>query len=84
MNERDPIIRASEIAQYAFCARAWWLGRVKGYRSANLTAMDQGTRRHRAHGRTVQSYHLLKRVAVALLLLAGALLFAWVLLSLGS
>ncbi len=84
MSRRDDIIRASEIAQYAYCARAWWLGRVKGYRSANVAAMQRGTARHRRHGRTVEGYHRLRRLAVALLVLAGIALAAWLLLSLGS
>lgn len=82
MSRRDDIIRASEIAQYAYCTRAWWLGRVKGYHSANVAAMQRGTARHRRHGRTVEGYHRLRRLAVALLVLAGIALAAWLLLSL--
>ena len=78
-----PVIRASEVAQYAYCARAWWLGRVRGYRSTNMAAMRQGAARHRTHGRAVVGYHFLRRTAVFLLVLAGALLLAWLLLSLG-
>ena len=77
MGERkDEVLRASEIGQYAFCARAWWLGRVKGYRSANVAAMQAGTLGHRAHGRQVESAQRLRRLALALLLLAGLLLAA--------
>jgi hypothetical protein len=79
----DPIIRASEIGEYIFCARAWWLGRVKGYRSVNLAAMRRGMVEHRRHGRMVEGYHRLRRVAIALLLLAGAVLVAGLLLSIG-
>ena len=84
MSPRDDIIRASEIAQYAYCARAWWLSRVKGYRSANVAAMRRGTVQHRTHGRAVESYHLLRRLAVALIVLAGVFLVIWLLLSLGG
>ena len=77
---QDDLIRASEISQYAFCARAWWLGRVKGYRSANVAAMREGTARHRAHGRDVVKTYRLRRLAVALLLLAAAILIAALLL----
>jgi hypothetical protein len=80
----DDIIRASEIAQYAFCARAWWLGRVQGYRSTNVAAMQQGTAQHRRHGRSVVGYHLLRRLAVGLIVLAGLLAGAWLLLNLGG
>ena len=83
MTRGDEIIRASEIAQYVYCARAWWLGRVLGYRSANHAAMRAGSARHRAHGRAVQAYHVLQRLAVALLVLAALLLLAWLYLGAG-
>lgn len=83
MNREEPIIRASEIAQYAFCARAWWLGRVKGYRSANISAMRRGTARHYVHGRAVVRYHRLQRLAVILLVLAVMALALWLFLGLG-
>jgi hypothetical protein len=81
--EADEIIRASEIGLYGFCARAWWLGRVKGYPSANVTAMHQGAEQHRAHGRAVQGYGRLRQIAAGLLLLAALLLVAWLVLTLG-
>jgi len=84
MGQEDPIIRASELAQYEYCARSWWLGRVKGYRSANTKALERGTARHRVHGRVVVSYHRLRWLALALLGLALVLLFAWLLLSLAG
>lgn len=83
MAEHDDIIRASEIGQYAYCARAWWLGQVVGYRSANVDAMQAGTTRHQVHGRSVVAYHRLRCLALALLLLAGSLLIAWLALVLG-
>jgi CRISPR/Cas system-associated exonuclease Cas4 (RecB family) len=70
------VIRASELGQYAYCARAWWLGRVLGYRSANLEELAAGEAAHLRHGQEVVSYHRLQRWAYALLalaLLAGAL-----------
>lgn len=78
----DDIIRASELGRYAYCERAWWLGRVKGYRSANAAAMQQGVSRHRAHGRAVVGSYRLRRLAVLLLLLALLALAAFVVLSL--
>jgi len=73
----DDIIRASEIGQYAYCARAWWLARVKGLPSTNVAQMQAGSEQHRLHGRSVERFHRLRRVALVLLLLAGALLVAW-------
>ena len=84
MGQNNPVIRASEISQYAFCARAWWLGRVRGYRSSNLAAMRRGEARHRVHGRAVESYHRLRWFAVGLLALSAILIVAWLLLSLVS
>jgi CRISPR/Cas system-associated exonuclease Cas4 (RecB family) len=83
LSRKGEIIRASEVSQYAYCARAWWLGQVLGYRSANLAAMQRGTAQHRAHGRRVVSFHRLRRVAVVLLLLAGVALAVWLLVTLG-
>jgi hypothetical protein len=66
-----PVLRASEIGQHDFCARGWWLGRVKGYRSAHVREMADGVAAHRAHGRRVMHYSYLQRVAYVLLILAG-------------
>jgi CRISPR/Cas system-associated exonuclease Cas4 (RecB family) len=78
----DDVIRASEIGQYAYCARAWWFARVLGYRSANQAAMQQGTAQHREHGRSVVAYHRLRRLAHGLLILAGAALAIWIIMNL--
>ena len=77
----DDIIRASEIGQYAYCARAWWLARVKGLPSANVAEMRAGTEQHRLHGRSVERFYRLRRLAVVLLLLAAAVLVSWLVLS---
>lgn len=84
MSQRDEIIRASEIGMYTYCARAWWLARVRGYRSTNLAAMREGTTQHQAHGRSVVGYHRLRWLAVALLGLAAMALVAWLLVSAGG
>lgn len=80
MTRDDDIVRASELGQYAYCARAWWYARVKGYRPENRAALWRGTARHSQHGRRVVGYDLLGRLAVLLLLLAAAAVIAWLLL----
>ncbi len=66
----DRYIRASEVGQYAFCPRAWWLGAVEGLPSAHQEEMEAGERAHRAHGRRARAALLLTRIALALLALA--------------
>lgn len=73
------IIRASEIGEYIYCHRAWWLGRVKGVENANRAARAAGVALHRAHGQTVQRAEQLQRAAfilAAIALLLGLALVA--------
>jgi hypothetical protein len=69
----DRVVRASEVGLHAYCARAWWLGRVKGYRPASLAALRAGETAHQAHGRAVVGYHRLRQIAYLLLGLASLL-----------
>jgi hypothetical protein len=64
------VIRASEIGQYAYCARAWWLGNVMGVPSRNVREMAQGEVVHRQHGQAVWFAGALRAIAIGLLLLA--------------
>jgi hypothetical protein len=75
----DQVIRASELGQYAFCAKAWWLGSVEGVPSANVRAMDAGTSAHEQHGQMVQRSIWLSRVGMACLILGLVLLALFVL-----
>ena len=68
--EQIPVIRASEIGQYLYCARSWWLGQVRGYRPDNVHELAVGRARHVAHGHAVISYQALRWLGYALLSLA--------------
>ena len=77
---RQRVIRASEIGQWAYCSRAWWLGSIKGVPSTNTRAMAQGQKVHQQHGRAVWAARALRKVsmvlfAVAAVMLVAALLF---------
>ena len=66
----DRVIRASEVGQYLFCARAWWLGVIEGRPSTNVEEMAAGDAAHRRHGRQVRSSVTLSRLAYLILALA--------------
>ena len=66
----DRIIRASEIGEYSFCARAWWLGRVLGRARENPAELARGRERHTRHGRRVAVSALLQRMGLILILAA--------------
>jgi hypothetical protein len=69
------IIRASEIGQFVFCQRAWWLGAVQGYRPVNDAVLAAGTQAHARHGRSVAASQRWQQVGYVLLIL-GVLLGA--------
>lgn len=70
------VIRASEIGEYVFCHRAWWLRKVQGYESANVREMEAGTHSHVEHGRTVSAAATLRVIAIIIFLAALFALFA--------
>jgi hypothetical protein len=76
----DRIIRASEIGQYDFCAKAWWLGSVEGVQPSNIRELQAGTAAHEEHGRKVRRAAQLQTVAFALIGL-GALILMLALLT---
>jgi hypothetical protein len=71
------VVRASEVAQYVYCARAWWLGSVEGLPSAHTEALESGTAAHRQHGRQVQRTDRISRLAYLSLGLALLMGLAW-------
>ncbi len=79
MTNDQRVLRASEIGEYVFCHRAWWLDRVIGIESANREQMQAGAARHVAHGRAVQRADSLQRIAIAFLFAALLLAAAFVL-----
>lgn len=70
-DEARRVITASEVGQYAYCARAWWLAEIQGLESTNVREMAQGEEAHEAHGGLVTGYRRTRRLAYGLLLLAA-------------
>jgi CRISPR/Cas system-associated exonuclease Cas4 (RecB family) len=71
---RLPTIRASEIGEYVYCARAWWLRRVAGLEPEGRERREYGATRHHRHARSVALSRLLAIIAALMGALALALL----------
>lgn len=69
-NPRPPIIRASEIAEYVYCARSWWFRRVEGLEPEGHERRAFGAAMHRRHGRAVFGSRVLLWLAGVLVLVA--------------
>lgn len=65
-------IRASEIGNYVYCRRAWWLREARGLMPHNTRALEAGTQYHAAHGRGVLRARLSRTLAYGLFFLAFA------------
>ena len=70
------VIRASEIGEYLYCHRAWWLRHVRGLKSANVRALSAGTAAHARHGQLVWWGGALRGLAVLLLVVAAIIFLA--------
>ena len=70
------LIRASEVGEYVFCHRAWWLRVGDGYRPNSQARLQAGTAQHSRHGMRVLASRALLIAGLALLVLglAGLLL----------
>lgn len=76
----EPVIRASEIGEYMYCRRAWWLSHVAGYEARESPAVAAGAAYHRDHGGMVWRARVVRWVAYLLVFLAVAV-FTYVLVS---
>ena len=70
MGERRKLIRASEVGEYIFCARAWRM-RLDGHEpTAGRDAREAGTAWHLGHGKSVRRARRLQLIAASAGLLA--------------
>lgn len=66
------IIRASDVGEFIYCERAWWLHRVMELQPAGHERRRTGSRLHTRHGMAVRASSLL--LVLAGILIATALL----------
>ena len=75
-------VSASQVGQYAFCARAWWLSVIEKREPENPAVLDAGTRAHERHGWEVSLARITGRLALFFLGVALLALAAWALVTL--
>jgi hypothetical protein len=78
-----PDISASEVADYAFCARSWWLRRTRGV-MPDSEALRLGVVAHEAVGRRVETVVDASRTVKGLLWLLAGLALALLLVLVGQ
>ncbi len=67
----SPVIKASEIGEYAYCSRAWWyrhVVKVHVPHNEKYGRLGAGTQAHRKHGGWVTSSARLRVLAIGLAL----------------
>jgi CRISPR/Cas system-associated exonuclease Cas4 (RecB family) len=68
------MIRASEVGEYVYCGRAWWLRRVAGLEPAGRERRERGTALHARHGQTLAASRALLWAGIGLAVLAAVLI----------
>ncbi len=71
-----PVLRASEIGVFLYCARAWWYQR-RGVASDNAAELADGRELHQRHGRAVLTSGFLRLAGYLAFLLAVIFLAAF-------
>jgi len=79
--QEPSLVRASDMALWSFCQRAWWLARVQGTTHQHPGRLAHGVTFHETHGHTLQRAQQFRQWAYRLLALAlmlsGLLLLFW-------
>ncbi|MCP4419155.1 MAG: hypothetical protein GY805_21275 [Chloroflexi bacterium] len=69
----DEWIRASDIGDYLYCRRSWWLKQSRGIASQNVRELNKGTQHHQQHGQRVAQSVWMRRAAYLFIFIAVAL-----------
>ena len=73
----EKIIQASEISDYIYCRRAWWLKRIQGHRPENVRELTAGGDYHQVHGYMVERAQKVRLLAYALVGIALVTALIW-------
>ncbi len=65
-------IRASEIGEYVYCNRAWWLKQVGGKKSAHVRQLKAGQHHHYQHGNQIRKITWMRKLAYLLIFIVVA------------
>ena len=76
------VIEASEIVEYVYCRRNWWLRRMVGHEPHNVRQLADGEAFHQHHRSTVEKAFRARQVALVLIFLAMGLNAFWFVMSL--
>ncbi len=77
MSPRGKRVTASQVGQYTYCARAWWLAVVEKREPTDLAILDAGIEAHERHGWQVSLARKSKKLALVLLCSALLFLVVW-------
>lgn len=75
-----PLIRASELGQYSFCHRAWWLTVIHKIPDQNQTSLQRGRTVHMGHEATVRATVRWRKGGFLLMSMGGLIFFIALLL----
>jgi hypothetical protein len=60
------VIKASELAEFDFCQRAWWLQHVQAVDAEPSRSLARGQKHHKTHFRQLQIAHYLQQAGFIL------------------
>lgn len=69
MSRHNDTVSASEVGQWIYCHRAWWLSR-QGATNQNVKPLARGEKAHQRHSRQVASASLMSYLARILMIIA--------------
>jgi CRISPR/Cas system-associated exonuclease Cas4 (RecB family) len=78
---KDDFITASEIAEYLYCQRAWWL-KLKGFANGNTENLAQGAAAHVQYSQQVEQVTQSQSLGKRIVFIGIALLIVFIIIRL--